>query len=83
MRATRRRFIGQAGLTAGGLFLGSGARGQVPASETTTVSIMHTTDLHGHILPTSAYDGTPDLGGLARCATQIRKWREEAPRWVG
>jgi 2',3'-cyclic-nucleotide 2'-phosphodiesterase/3'-nucleotidase len=43
--------------------------------ETVTISILHTTDLHGHILPTVDYDGSPDLGGLARCATQIRRWR--------
>jgi 2',3'-cyclic-nucleotide 2'-phosphodiesterase/3'-nucleotidase len=45
--------------------------------DTVTVSILHTTDLHGHILPTSDYDGTPDLGGLARCVTQIRRWRRK------
>ena len=42
-----------------------------------TISIMHTTDLHGHILPTADYAGRADLGGLARCVTQIRKWRRE------
>jgi 2',3'-cyclic-nucleotide 2'-phosphodiesterase (5'-nucleotidase family) len=42
--------------------------------EVVTVSILHTTDLHGHILPTSDYAGRPDLGGLARCATQVRQW---------
>ena len=81
MRATRRRFIGQAGLTVGGLLSGAGAYA-AGAGETATVSIFHTTDLHGNIVPTSAYDGTPDLGGLARCATQIRKWREENPHSI-
>src|SRR6266852_4644727 len=42
---------------------------------TVTISILHTTDLHGHILPTVDYRGNPDLGGLARCITQIRRWR--------
>lgn len=46
---------------------------------TDVVSIIHTTDLHGNILPTSDYDGNADLGGLARCATQIARWREENP----
>ena len=46
---------------------------------TVTISLLHTTDLHGHILPTSDYAGNPDLGGLARCVTQIRKWRRENP----
>ena len=41
------------------------------------ISILHTTDLHGHILPTSDYAGNPDLGGFARCATQIRRWRRQ------
>jgi len=44
-----------------------------------TVSILHTTDLHGNVLPTSNYDGVSDLGGFARCAAQIRKWRKENP----
>lgn len=45
--------------------------------ETIRVSIIHTTDLHGHILPTSDYGGNMDLGGLARCVTQIRRWRRQ------
>src|SRR5713226_807476 len=44
---------------------------------TVTISILHTTDLHGHILPTVDYSGNPDLGGLARCVTQIRRWRRQ------
>src|SRR6266568_1945518 len=44
---------------------------------TVTISILHTTDLHGHILPTVDYRGNPDLGGLARCVTQIRRWRRQ------
>ena len=34
--------------------------------ETATISILHTTDLHGHVMPTSNYRGEGDLGGLAR-----------------
>jgi 2',3'-cyclic-nucleotide 2'-phosphodiesterase (5'-nucleotidase family) len=45
--------------------------------DTVTVSVLHTTDLHGNILPTVDYEGTPDLGGLARCVTQIRRWRRK------
>jgi 2',3'-cyclic-nucleotide 2'-phosphodiesterase (5'-nucleotidase family) len=44
-------------------------------ADAVTISILHTTDLHGHILPTVDYNDHPDLGGLARCATQIRQWR--------
>ncbi|MGB6219695.1 bifunctional metallophosphatase/5'-nucleotidase [Haloferula sp.] len=44
-----------------------------------TISIFHTTDLHGHIEPTVDYDGVGDVGGMARCATQIRRWRKQFP----
>lgn len=47
-----------------------------------TVSLFHTTDLHGHILPTSDYYGVGNLGGLARCATQIRRWRKDCPDYL-
>ena len=43
------------------------------------ISLLHTTDLHGHILPTVDYDGRADVGGMARCVTQIRRWRAENP----
>ena len=46
-------------------------------SDTVCISILHTTDIHGHILPTSDYDGIGDRGGLARCVTQIRRWRRQ------
>ena len=44
-----------------------------------TVSILNTTDLHGHIMPTKTYEGEENVGGLARCATQIRSWQKENP----
>ncbi|MFT6864996.1 MAG: 2',3'-cyclic-nucleotide 2'-phosphodiesterase (5'-nucleotidase family) [Akkermansiaceae bacterium] len=44
-----------------------------------TVSLFHTTDLHGHILPTKTYDDIGNVGGLARCASQIRRWRKACP----
>jgi 5'-nucleotidase / UDP-sugar diphosphatase len=47
-----------------------------------TISVIHTTDLHGHILPTSTYDGVADVGGLARCASQIRLWRRQNPHQI-
>src|SRR5438132_2425287 len=46
------------------------------------ISILHTTDIHGHILPTSDYDGNPDRGGMARCVTQIRRWQQGNPNSV-
>jgi len=46
-------------------------------SDTVCISILHTTDLHGHILPTTDYNGNSDYGGLARCAAQLRRWRRQ------
>ncbi|MEO7724931.1 MAG: bifunctional UDP-sugar hydrolase/5'-nucleotidase, partial [Chthoniobacterales bacterium] len=60
--------------------LPSGVRAAgIPAQDLVTISILHTTDLHGHILPTTDYEGRADLGGLARCVTQIRRWQAENP----
>src|SRR3954470_20912774 len=56
------------------------ARGFSPppsSPDRVTISILHTTDIHGHILPVTDYDGTPDVGGFARCVTQIRRWRRK------
>jgi 5'-nucleotidase / UDP-sugar diphosphatase len=55
----------------------SPARTSGAASDTVQISILHTTDLHGHILPTTDYQGNADLGGFARCVTQIRRWRRQ------
>lgn len=74
---SRRRFLRALGQGA----LLAALPGQLLAEEgdTVTISVLHTTDLHGHILPTTDYDDHPDLGGLARCATQIRQWRRANP----
>ncbi len=48
--------------------------GPVRAREV-SITILHTCDLHGHILPTEDYAGTTNVGGLARCATVIRDVR--------
>lgn len=75
---TRRDFLklaGRAGLLSTFPTLTSAAA--VLESDTVCISILHTTDLHGHILPTADYDGNPDYGGLARCAAQIRRWRRQ------
>jgi 5'-nucleotidase / UDP-sugar diphosphatase len=80
---TRREFLklaGQAGLLSTVPTLASAAA--TLDHSTVCISILHTTDLHGHILPTSDYDGNPDRGGLARCATQIRRWRRENPNSI-
>src|SRR5258708_32543071 len=80
---TRREFLklaGQAGLVSAVPTLASAAATLNP--DTVCISILHTTDLHGHILPTSDYDGNPNRGGLARCATQIRRWQRESPNAI-
>src|SRR5437762_9154900 len=80
---TRRDFLKLAGRTGLlGVFptLASAAAALEP--DTVCISILHTTDLHGHILPTFGYDGTADRGGLARCVTQIRRWRRQNPNSI-
>src|SRR6266853_3161489 len=75
---TRREFLklaGRAGLLSAAPTLASAAA--TLNSNTVCISILHTTDIHGHILPTSDYDGNPDRGGLARCVTQIRRWQRQ------
>src|ERR1700745_3720007 len=80
---TRRKFsklAGRAGLLSAVPTLASAAAAL--NSHTVCISILHTTDIHGHILPTSDYDGNPDRGGLARCITQIRRWRRQNPNSI-
>jgi 2',3'-cyclic-nucleotide 2'-phosphodiesterase/3'-nucleotidase len=80
---TRREFLklaGQAGLLSAIPTLASAAAAL--SHDTVCISILHTTDLHGHILPTYDYDGNRDRGGLARCATQIRRWQRENPNSI-
>src|SRR5438034_4047358 len=80
---TRRDFLrlaGRAGLLGAFPTLASAVAALEP--DTVCISILHTTDLHGHILPTSDYDGTADRGGLARCVTQIRQWRRQNPNSI-
>ncbi len=74
---SRRKFLGTLAGAALGFSIPRKLRAE--AAGQSTVSIFHTTDLHGNILPTSNYDGVGDLGGFARCATQIRNWRMENP----
>lgn len=75
---TRRAFLKAIG--GAGLFYATPRFAQATRQhidDTIQVSILHTTDLHGHILPTSDYAGNPDLGGFARCVTQIKNWRRQ------
>src|SRR5437763_11435154 len=80
---TRRDFLklaGRAGFVSAFPTLASASAAHEP--DTLCISILHTTDLHGHILPTSDYDGTTDRGGLARCVTQIDRWRRQNPNSI-
>lgn len=43
------------------------------------LSILFTTDVHGHIWPTTDYEGHPDVGGFLRCAGRIETLRAERP----
>ncbi len=80
----RRRFLvaSAAATGLGGLDLAGFPARQVSAAErgrAKTISIFHTTDLHGRILPTQTYEGLQDVGGLARVASCLRQWRRECP----
>ncbi len=75
---SRRRFLFGSGAWLGAAALGFGADA-AGAGRVRTISIFHTTDLHGRILPTQSYGGMSDVGGFARCVSCIRRWRREAP----
>jgi len=77
---SRRRFLRALGQ--GALFATLPGRLLAEQGDVVTISILHTTDLHGHILPTVDYNDHPDLGGLARCVTQIRQWRWANPNSI-
>ncbi len=75
---SRRRFLQGTGAWLGSSAFGLGADNRAAR----TISIFHTTDLHGHITPTVSYEGLGGVGGLARCATCIRQWRRESPHSI-
>ncbi len=65
-----------------GLSLLLGGLASLSAREV-SITILHTTDLHGHIRPADILypkeEAGNDLGGLARCATAIKRIRAETP----
>lgn len=63
------RFVG-----IGGLFL----LAKTEAREI-RITILATTDIHGHLLPAKDYDGNRDVGGLLRCASAIQQIRAREP----
>ena len=44
------------------------------------ITILHTTDLHGRILPTTDQEGRANIGGMLRCATLIQQIRAGKPK---
>jgi 2',3'-cyclic-nucleotide 2'-phosphodiesterase (5'-nucleotidase family) len=74
-RINRRTFLA----TSAGWLAACGTGVRANPENRKTISLIHTTDLHGHIAPTRTYSGTENVGGFARCATMIRRWRREHP----
>jgi len=76
-KISRRKFLGWIGAAGTAAFVPRNVLAS--KAESIKISIIHTTDLHGHILPTSSYEGENSLGGFARCASQIRAWKKANP----
>jgi 2',3'-cyclic-nucleotide 2'-phosphodiesterase (5'-nucleotidase family) len=53
--------------------------GTATAQQRAQVTILQTTDLHGHIYPIDYYTNKPDMNGLAKAATIIKQARKENP----
>jgi 2',3'-cyclic-nucleotide 2'-phosphodiesterase/3'-nucleotidase len=49
------------------------------AQQRAQVTILQTTDLHGHIYPIDYYTNKPDMNGLAKAATLIKQARQDNP----
>ena len=63
-----------------GVVLGIAALvGRGLGAEQTRVTILATTDLHGHIDPVDYYTNQPDQTGLAKVAAIVKQARAEAP----
>lgn len=52
-----------------------------PAATRTRITILHTTDVHGQIYPTT-YKGVPDQGGWAKLSTLIKRIRDQDPELI-
>ena len=68
-------------LTEGSGFLAVAARAaqKEQASQTKTITLLDTTDSHGHILPWDYYENHPADLGLAKIATLVKQARADAP----
>src|SRR5678816_1464727 len=49
------------------------------APDRVQITILGTTDLHGHINPIDYYTNKPDNSGIAKVATMIKSIRKEQP----
>src|SRR5207248_8066416 len=49
------------------------------AAQTVTVTVLATTDMHGHLVPVDYLTGQPAARGLAKIATLIREARATSP----
>ncbi|HEV8267766.1 MAG TPA: metallophosphoesterase, partial [Thermoanaerobaculia bacterium] len=59
------------------LLVGTPRRGD--AAEPVRLTILQTSDVHGHLLPWDYARGAPDEAGLSRIATRVKAIRKEAP----
>ena len=56
-----------------------GAAGAPVASERAHITVLSTTDLHGHVLPVDYFTNKPEALGLAMVGTLVRQVKREAP----
>lgn len=47
-----------------------------------SLTVVYTTDVHGHLWPTRDHDGRANLGGMLRCAARIEALRAETPNML-
>lgn len=74
---SRRQFLKMGSVALPALWLPGCMRSE--PGRTLNISVLHSTDLHAHILPTMAHDGTTNVGGFARVATQLKRWQRANP----
>jgi 5'-nucleotidase len=79
-RMNRRKFIKKIAIGGTGLTLGAVPFDLFANDDFTTISILHTNDLHCHIEPfTGTNDRYAGKGGLARISTLAQKYKKENP----
>lgn len=68
-----------ASLAALALFFGSARASWAAEPQTRDLTVLGTTDVHGHVFPTSYYDDKEASLGLAKVYTLVKKFRAENP----